>query len=717
LVVLRIGIGVSIIFVTLSLTTSLVAYDTAMTVTGLVRKTGALYSLFAVYFISMWTLSLSLLFVKWRFSTGLAKAQIQFLVATALIAGGGAIVSNLLLPFVTGRSNHSWIGPYFTLGSLILIAHAVIRHRLMSLRVVIHRGLTIAIATILSLIPLAIGVAFFWPRFADHLDSVELAALLFALTAVTLLMPPIRDVAGRLLDKYVYRTHANYQRTVREASQVLTRVLDLKTLLAFINNTIGSATECEGVGVYLRGEAGFAPALGAARHGGTGFALPERAAEVIAAALDETRDALVAEEVLAPALRDELLRLNWALVLPAISENVVIGAIVVGPKLSGDPFYPQDLDLLMTLANQAGIAIKNAQLYAQVVLANEYIENIVATIESGVVAVNADGQITMFNRAAERLTGLPEDRARRHPLSVLPAALGEPLERTIADGQARTLPEISLAAGHTTRPVICTTSPLHNPDRGILGAVAVFSDLTPLKELEVERRRAERLGYFEALASGIAHEIKNPLVAIKTFTQLIPRRHDDARFVDEFSRVVTREISRMERLLERLRALSRPGERPRHPLDLRAPLQEAAEFLRPGFEEKRVKLVVRTVENPAMVRGDHGELEQLFLNLIMNAHEATPPGGIVEVDVTADAGHIGVAIADSGPGIPPELLDRVFDPFFTTKQHGSGLGLTISAGIAAAHEARLHVANRPNGGALFTVDFLTAASVEAPLPS
>ncbi len=587
----------------------------------------------------------------------------------------------------------------------------------MSLRVVIHRGLTIAIATILSLIPLAIGVAFFWPRFADHLDSVELAALLFALTAVTLLMPPIRDVAGRLLDKYVYRTHANYQRTVREASQVLTRVLDLKTLLAFINNTIGSATECEGVGVYLRGEAGFAPALGAARHGGTGFALPERAAEVIAAALDETRDALVAEEVLAPALRDELLRLNWALVLPAISENVVIGAIVVGPKLSGDPFYPQDLDLLMTLANQAGIAIKNAQLYAQVVLANEYIENIVATIESGVVAVNADGQITMFNRAAERLTGLPEDRARRHPLSVLPAALGEPLERTIADGQARTLPEISLAAGHTTRPVICTTSPLHNPDRGILGAVAVFSDLTPLKELEVERRRAERLGYFEALASGIAHEIKNPLVAIKTFTQLIPRRHDDARFVDEFSRVVTREISRMERLLERLRALSRPGERPRHPLDLRAPLQEAAEFLRPGFEEKRVKLVVRTVENPAMVRGDHGELEQLFLNLIMNAHEATPPGGIVEVDVTADAGHIGVAIADSGPGIPPELLDRVFDPFFTTKQHGSGLGLTISAGIAAAHEARLHVANRPNGGALFTVDFLTAASVEAPLPS
>lgn len=569
----------------------------------------------------------------------------------------------------------------------------------------------------MSLIPVAIALAFFWPRFSDYLESGELVVLLVALTVVTLLVPPTRDVAGRLLDKYVYRTHANYQRTVREASAVLTRVLDLRALLAFINRTIGSATECEGVGIYLRDDTAFARALGESRHGSVGFGLPERVAATIETALDESKDALVAEEVLEPALRDELLRLDWALVLPTVSENVVIGAIVVGPKLSGDPFYPQDLDLLMTLANQAGIAIKNAQLYAQVVLANEYIENIVATIESGVVAVDAGGQVTMFNRAAARLTGLAADQARHSPLDVLPEALSEPLRRTVADGEARTLPEISLAAGDTTRPIICTTSPLRDPAGGILGAVAVFSDLTPLKELEVERQRAERLGYFEALASGIAHEIKNPLVAIKTFAQLIPRRHEDARFVDEFSRVVTREIGRMERLLERLRALSRPGERPRHPLDLRAPLLEAAEFLRPGFEEKRVTLTVRLAEAAAMVRGDHGELEQLFLNLIMNAHEATPPGGAVEVDLTADAGHVGVAIADSGPGIPPDLLERVFDPFFTTKQHGSGLGLTICAGIAAAHGARLRAANRPSGGALFTVEFLTATSVEAPVSS
>src|SRR4029434_4868060 len=102
----------------------------------------------------------------------------------------------------------------------------------------------------------------------------------------------------------------------------------------------------------------------------------------------------------------ELGRRSWALVLPLVAEAKVIGAIVVGAKLSGDPFYPQDLDLLMTLANQAGIAVKNAQLYGQVVLANEYLENIVSAVESGVVAVNGSGHVTMFNPAAETLTGL-----------------------------------------------------------------------------------------------------------------------------------------------------------------------------------------------------------------------------------------------------------------------------------------------------------------------
>src|SRR3989442_7527896 len=196
----------------------------------------------------------------------------------------------------------------------------------------------------------------------------------------------------------------------------------------------------------------------------------------------------------------------------------------------------------------------------------------------------------MFNRAAERLTALRAEAIRSESVSGLPEVLGTLLRTTLEDGQARTAPEIALHAGSTTRPVICTTSPLRDPGGAILGAVAVFSDLTPLKELEAERQRVERLAYFEVLASSIAHEIKNPVVAIKTFTQLVPRRLHDHAFLENFSRVVSREIERMERLGG---GFPRPSPAPNPPpprLDVPPPLIEAVEFLKPAFEEKGLTL-------------------------------------------------------------------------------------------------------------------------------
>ncbi len=627
---------------------------------------------------------------------------------------------NLLVPLLTGSVVYSWIGPHFALAFIALVAHAIIRHRLMDLRLVVHRGLTFVIAMLVSLFPVAVLIMLAWPRLSLHLETHELVILLATLVVVSLLIPLTRDAAGRLLDRYVYRTHANYQRTVREASKALTRVLDLKALLPFLTHTVVASTQSEGVAIYLKDRDGFKRAA-REEHPKCGvFETPDRASAGVMHALTESRDLLVTDEIPRARatedgrrLHEELTGLNWALLLPLLSENVVIGVIAVGPKLSGDPFYPQDLDLLMTLANQAGIAVKNAQLYAQVVLANEYINNIVATIESGVVAIEATGEIALFNRAAAQLTGIPADRALGRPVTTLPICLSEALQASVAEGRAFTQPEIELSDGSVTRPIICTTSPLCDPTGGVLGAVTVFSDLTPLKELEAGRRRAERLAYFEMLASGIAHEIKNPLVAIKTFAQLLPRRHTDARFVEEFGRIVTREIGRMERLLERLRTLSRPSDRPRHLLDLRLPIGDALETMRAAFEEKNIIVSVALGREPCAILGDHAELEQLFLNLLMNAHEATPPRGMLRVELAMTGGRATAAIIDTGPGVPAALLEQVFEPFFTTKKHGSGLGLAICAAIAQTHGAKLRAANRRMGGAVFTVEFPAPAGAPA----
>jgi PAS domain S-box-containing protein len=692
--------------------TDLVVYDTKVVDRALVRKSGPIYPMFAAYFVIVWCIALANLFAKWRNARGLGRAQIQYLGAGIIAATAGGIGINLLLPLTTGLSTYSWVGPYFTLVFLALVAHAIIRHRLMDLRLVVHRGLTIAIAVLLSLIPVGALLLLLWPRIFAYMRRDEVLIALVGSVGVALLIPPTRDAARRILDRYVYRTQANYQRTVRDASSILTKVLDIKRLLDFITHTVARSTEAEGAAVYLRNDCDFGCAIATRRHDGSHFDAPETAMVEVVEALERLKEPLVTDEIVRAAatpaereLAEQLTQANWSLVLPVISDSGVIALIAVGPKLSGDPFYPQDLDLLMTLANQAGIAIKNARLYAQVVLANEYIENIVATIESGVVAITSAGRVAMFNRAAERLTGLTADTVKGQPIEMVPACLSEPLLATVADGQPRTNPEAELTAGNARRPIMSTTSPLRDPDGVVLGAVAVFSDLTALKELETERRRAERLAYFEVLASGIAHEIKNPLVGIKTFAQLVPRRRADDRFIDEFTRVVGREIERMERLLERLGALSRPGRRPQYPLDVRAPIAQAVEAMQPTFDEKRITITTAPGEAASLVVGHHAELEQLFLNLVMNAHEATPPGGAVHVDVTHDAQRIIVSISDTGPGIAPELVNRVFDPFFSTKQRGSGLGLAICAGIAQTHGARLRAANRPGGGALFSVEF------------
>jgi len=695
-----------------SISTPLLVVDNLITPEGLRRTTGPLYPLFATYFLFAWTSTLTLLAVKWMRAKGLARARLQHVGMAFAISGAGAIGANLAFPVLTGKSTYSWVGPYFGLILTALVAHAIIRHRLMDLRLVVHRGLTFAIAMLLSLCPMAVALVFFWPTLEKYFGPDELILLLVATVVVTLLVPPTRDIARRLLDRYVYRTRANYQRTVREASKMLTRVLDLKRLLPFISKTVVEATGVEGVVIYLQDEDGFRRAMAQRRNEASDFQAPEAAPASAIAALARVQEPLVADEVARQIvtdadrmLNDDLAATNWALLLPVISDDGLIAFIAVGSKLSGDPFYSQDLDLLMTLANQAGIAIKNARLYAQVVLANEYIENIVATIESGVVAINSAGRIAMFNRAAERLTGLAADEIKGQTAARLAPCLSEPLLASAADGVARTLPEIELPGADRARPVMCTTSALRDPDGIVLGAVAVFSDLTPLKELEVERRRAERLAYFEVLASGIAHEIKNPLVAIKTFTQLLPRRSSEPQFVGEFGRIVGREIHRMERVVDRLRTLAHPGRRPEHVVDVRAPLAEALEFMQATFDEKGVTIGASLGDAPYRVLGDHQNLEQLFLNLLMNAHEATAPGGALSVGVTRDGEHVTVTVADTGPGIAPELLEKIFEPFFTTKQRGSGLGLAISAGVAQAHGARLRAANRPGGGAIFSVEF------------
>jgi len=422
------------------------------------------------------------------------------------------------------------------------------------------------------------------------------------------------------------------------------------------------------------------------------------------------RDELVSTDTADTAVT-EMTRLNADVAAPLLEEGWLCGLIVLGPKRAGSPYFTEDADLLQTLAHQSAVAIRNAQTHQRVVQVNEELRKTLATIESGVVAVGSRGRVTVFNKAAEQFTGQPAEALRGRGVEQLPPVLCRLIEATLNDGQSRSQVEIALPnQGGQLVPLMCTISPLRSPQDALVGAVAVFSDLSRVKELEHERRRAERLASLEAIASGMVHEIRNPLVAIKTFTQLLPSRFADAGFRDTFSRVAGREIARMDDLLDRFRMLSSASRQLMEPVDVTVPLRDTLELLQPRLEERRIALRRVGESTPRQVLGNASQLEQLFLNLCLNALEAMDPGGELTVRV-ADLSEGGgctllVEVSDTGGGIRDDIIEQIFNPFVTTKAHGTGLGLAICRAITDAHRAILRVRNnvgRP--GCTFTVEF------------
>lgn len=679
---------------------------------GMQASYGPLHPLFAVYLLACFIWTSNVLRAKHRVATGLTRVQIRYLFYAFVIPGLLATISNAVLPAILKTSAYSRYGPFFTLLVLGLVGHAIIRHRLMNIRIAIRQGavylaaFTLAGATLVLLL-VASNVVL---RDEQWFSPLE---ILLAL-GVAVLFHPLKTWIQRAFDRYLYREPYDYPRIIRETSRALSNTIELPVILECVGGVIRDVFKPEWTAVYLldEDEGQLERAWGTA--GDTAppnLALASPLVDRAAATQSLVfRDELAGRDEGVDTLA-EMTRLNADVAAPLLEEGRLFGLIVLGPKRSGSPYFTDDADLLQTLAHQSAVAIRNAQTHQRVVQVNEELRKTLATIESGVVAVGSRGRVTVFNKAAEQFTGQPAEALRGRGVEQLPPVLGRLIEATLNDGQSRSQVEIALPdQGGQMVPLMCTTSPLRSPQGALVGAVAVFSDLSRVKELEHERRRAERLASMEAIASGMVHEIRNPLVAIKTFTQLLPSRFDDAGFRDNFSRVAGREIARMDDLLDRFRMLSSASRQPMEPVDVTVPLRDTLELLQPRLEERRVALRRVGEGTPRPVLGNASQLEQLFLNLCLNALEAMDPGGELTVRV-ADLSEGGgstllVEVSDTGGGIPDDIIEQIFNPFVTTKAHGTGLGLAICRAITDAHRAILRARNhvgRP--GCTFTVEF------------
>jgi PAS domain S-box-containing protein len=346
-----------------------------------------------------------------------------------------------------------------------------------------------------------------------------------------------------------------------------------------------------------------------------------------------------------------------------------------------------------------------------------YTDNILASLTSGIVTVDLDGRVVTLNPAAELLTGFfTGEVAGRYCTEVFSQTpeLAEVLMATLANRMPVLGTTLMLRRrGGRGVPVELSVSPLRGSEGKDLGVVGVFRDLTRVRHLEERLRRSDRLAAVGELAAALAHEIKNPLTSLLTFSRRLTRAFEDSDFREKFQTVVPRELERINSIVEGLLELARPARLTFKPLRVPTLLERTVELYGTRIEAQRVKVERDYARDLPAIWVDQEALYQALVNLVTNALDAMPGGGVLvlrtgwsdsESVTTGRAGggrRVAIEVEDSGVGIPPAVVDRVFNPFFSTKESGTGLGLALTHKIIEDHGGSIDVRSTPGVGTTF----------------
>jgi signal transduction histidine kinase len=396
------------------------------------------------------------------------------------------------------------------------------------------------------------------------------------------------------------------------------------------------------------------------------------------------------EKEVAARLRD----LSGALAVPIRNGGTGMGVLILGEKLSGRVYDPEEQESIQMLTNRLGIALENARLYTDQRRSKEYLQSLLGELTSGVLACDQRGIITVCNGEAERLLEQPAAAVIGGSVELLPPPFSAAFRETLSAGTGVRDQGGALRIGGKSVSVRFSSQVFTDSAQG---AFLVFSDLTQVKQLEEQLRRADRLAMLGTLAAGLAHEIRNPLAPIRTFVELIPERAADPSFLVRFTEIVGAQVARIDRLVSQLLSFSRIGVPHREEVACHGLLHDILALLAHDLGKRGIEIVTAFDAPSDRVFADRQQLEQVILNTLMNAAEAMPQGGEITVTTDRRDGFFELNIQDDGPGVPLEVLPRVFDPFVTTKESGTGLGLSIAYRIIADHGGSIDIANGARG--------------------
>ncbi len=646
-------------------------------------------------------------------------------------------------------------GPYMKLAvfSLPLMpltwAYAVLRYRLMDVDVIFQQGYAYTLAT-LAVLGVAYGLILSLGRF----EELSPTAVVLLIVIATFVFQPIRNWIQEQLDRYYfYKDRYDYRRTLIEFARELGSETDLNSMLESVAERLVHTLSIQHVAFFLLDDAErrFYLYKTAGRD-----KQPEGELDLSFLPVKPDRPYIFFERTRFPldvvshrlpvSVRRTIAALDLTYFIPCTVRGRTIAYIGVSRTAKGDFLTSDDLELVVTLSGYVGIAIENARLYRslqakveQYERLKDFSENIVESINVGILAADLEDRVESWNTQIERLTGIPRQAALGRRLAeLLPADLVEQFDKVRGQSGIHHIYKYKLApeaippelrspaaqaraggnggspgqAPEERREAILNiaVAPLVSKNLQQIGRLIIFDDITDRAELEQQLIQAEKLSSIGLLAAGVAHEVNTPLAVISTYAQMLARQISGDETKARMLEKIAKQTFRASEIVNSLLNFSRTSQTEFGEVDLNRIIQETISLIEPQLRKAGIELELSLAAGLPPIKGNAGRLQQVFLNLFLNARDAMEEGGKLRVRSFVSDGSVQVDVADTGKGIPPEILSRIYDPFFTTKpaKRGTGLGLSVTYGIVREHGGTIEVESLPGAGTCFHLDFPVA---------
>jgi len=676
-----------------------------------------------------------------RANTPLLRQQLKWLTRGAALA----IVPFTLfyaVPFLLDWQFYGWLTNLAGLSMIFLpltFSWAIIRYRLMDTDLIFKRGVAYTLST-----GLILGVYFGIIALSGLLvhttapQRVREMTLVITLLAVAAIFEPLKRRIQSWVDRVFDRQRYDYRKALIEFGRGLSSETDLNALLQSIVEQLPHTLLVARVAVFMAQEQGglrlaasqglTAEAMAAQNQTGAGalaleFLDFDHATDHSHIFLENAQAALhLPEDQQRTAA---LLDLNYYLPCRVQHQATTrtIAVIGLGRTLGGDFLSSEDVELLESLASYIGIALQNASLYARLEekigefeRLKEFNENIVESINVGILALDLNNRIESWNAQMEAMYALSRSEViGRDMRSVFPAEFVDALEDFRNEQGVHHLYKFPLTtrAGEQ-RTANIAVAPLLSRDFVSVGRIILVDDITERVSLENQLAQADKLSSIGLLAAGVAHEINTPLAVISSYAQMLSKQlKGDTRLGPVLDKI-TQQSFRASEIANGLLNFSRTSTTEFRDTDLNQVIHDTLSLLEHQFKTAKIAVDLDLDGELPLIHGNPGKLQQVFLNLLLNAKEAMPSGGSLRVATQAkqDGSSVEALVADSGAGIAPEHLKRIYDPFFTTKtkpapgaRRGTGLGLSVSYGIIQEHAGKIHVESALGAGTTFHLEF------------